>query len=296
MQRDAHPGGGEHPQVVRPVPHGDRVGGRHAARGGDGVQRLDLRRAPQDRQRDAAGELAVFRQQHVRALLVKTQHVGDRAGEIGEPARHQRGPRPLRAHRGDQRPRATRHGDAAGQHVGDDRVRQPFQQRHARDQGRVEVEFAVHRPGGDRRHRLAEAGDIGEFVQAFLLDHGRIHVRQQHRLAPPRGRHDGEVEAAFLPVRPDPVEVGGHRVHGKLGRDPVRQPQRVTAVPARLQRRHGVVGQVGAVGRGKHADGEHRSPSHSIFCAGLRAISPLAPAAPVAYPRQWDTPPQRGAF
>ena len=58
----------------------------------------------------------------------------------------------------------------------------------------------------------------------------------------------------------------------------------------------GVEPAVGAVGRGKHADGEHQGPLHSILCAGLRAISPLAPAAPVAYPSQWDTPPQRGAI
>ena len=66
--------------------------------------------------------------------------------------------------------------------------RQALQQRDALAQGRLEGELAAHGALGDRRDLLLQPDEVGEFVDAFLPDHGGIHVGEEQPLAPARGR------------------------------------------------------------------------------------------------------------
>ena len=66
-----------------------------------------------------------------------------------------------------------------------------LQQRDALAQRRLELDFAAHRALGDPGDMGLEAGEIGQFVDAFLADHGGIHVGQKKLLAPESpGLHD----------------------------------------------------------------------------------------------------------
>jgi hypothetical protein len=183
--------------------------GCQPARGGDLLQRLDLGFAAQHRQGDMAGQHAAIGQKRVGAVFVKAERGRDRAGEDGEAARDQRRIGALRAHGGDQLAPARHQGDAAVQHLVDGGFGQARQQGDAGDQGLVEIQLSVHGAGGDGGDARADAGDIGQLVNAFLLDHGRIHVGQQHRLAPAGGRLDDKVEALRLQDFPDRPEIGG---------------------------------------------------------------------------------------
>ena len=62
--------------------------------------------------------------------------------------------------------------------------RQALEQRDALAQRRLELDFAAHRAFGDGGDMRLEAGEIGQLVDAFLADHGGIHVGQQKLLAP----------------------------------------------------------------------------------------------------------------
>ena len=59
-----------------------------------------------------------------------------------------------------------------------------FKQRDALAQRRLEFDFAAHRAFGDAGDMRLQPGEIGQFVDAFLADHGGIHVRQKKLLAP----------------------------------------------------------------------------------------------------------------
>ena len=66
------------------------------------------------------------------------------------------------------------------QPIGDDAVDdggvEALQQRDALAQGRLEGDLAVHRARGDGGDMILDADLVGQFVDAFLVDHGRIHV------------------------------------------------------------------------------------------------------------------------
>ena len=88
------------------------------------------------------------------------------------------------AHGRDQFAAARRQRDALGQHFVDHADRQALEQRDALAQRRLEFDLAAHRAFGDRSDMRLEAGEVGQFVDAFLADHGGIHVGQQKLLAP----------------------------------------------------------------------------------------------------------------
>ena len=84
----------------------------------------------------------------------------------------------------------------------------PLSSADARVERLFEIEFAVHRPRRDGADLGLEPERIGQFVDAFLLDHGRIHVGDEELLAAMRGRHQRDVDGlagkqARGPRRPD---------------------------------------------------------------------------------------------
>ena len=61
-------------------------------------------------------------------------------------------------------------------------VRQAGQQGDALAQRRLESDLAAHGALGDGGDVVADAGESGEFVDAFLADQRRIHVGDQQPL------------------------------------------------------------------------------------------------------------------
>src|ERR1700743_2468974 len=97
----------------------------------------------------------------------------------------------MRAHGRDQFAATRRQRDALFQDFVDCAGRQAPEQRDAFAQCGLEFDFAAHRALGDGSDMCLEADIVGEFVDAFLTDHGGIHVGQQKLLAPERlGLHD----------------------------------------------------------------------------------------------------------
>ena len=84
--------------------------------------------------------------------------------------------------------------DAVRDHLGDRRDRQALEQCDALAQGRLEGDLAAHRALSDRRDVRLQPHIVGEFVDALLADHGRIHVGDEQRLAPRRRRLDDHVD------------------------------------------------------------------------------------------------------
>ena len=77
----------------------------------------------------------------------------------------------------------------------DDRFVEPLEQRDPLLERRGEIEFAAHRPLGDRGNLRLDPGIIGQFVEAFLPDHGRIHVGDEQFLLAIIGGLDDHVDA-----------------------------------------------------------------------------------------------------
>ena len=91
---------------------------------------------------------------------------------------------PFAPHGRDQRAPAGRQRDAFSITSSTTATGRPFEQRHALAQRRLERDLAAHRPLGDRRHMRFQPGIVGQLVDAFLADHGGIHVGDEQPLAP----------------------------------------------------------------------------------------------------------------
>ena len=76
----------------------------------------------------------------------------------------------------------------------------------------LEIELAVHGARGDRGDLRLDADGVGELVDAFLLDHGRIHVGDEQPLAAIGERHEGDVDGP----------AGDQRARGVGGRRQMR--------------------------------------------------------------------------
>ena len=195
-------------------------------------QRREFRRAAQDRLLDLAGELAVADHQFVGAVFLKADLGGDRVGEQRKAARDQAGPGAVGAHGRDQFAAARRQRDALCQHLVDHADRQILQQRDALAQRRLERDLAAHRAFGDGRDMRLQPGEVGELVDAFLADHGGIHVGQKKLLAPDGLRLHDDVDrqiaarlaqAGFDRVRAFEDSLGDE---GDIDRHLVEQPVR----------------------------------------------------------------------
>ncbi len=142
----------------------------------------------------------------------------------------------MRLHRGNQGG-ATRHeGDALRQNLADHALGQIAQERHALDQRPLEVKLAVHRPRRDRAHMIAHARHLGQLVNAFLTDHGAVHVGQQHPLGAAFGGLHHQIDARALQLLPDVPAVAGYLGHVELRRLIRRKPAQIAATPGIAQR------------------------------------------------------------
>ena len=76
---------------------------------------------------------------------------------------------------------------------------EPGEQPHALAQRAGEIELALHRALGDPRDLVLEPGIIGELVDAFLADDGRIHVGDEQPLPARLVGLDDDIDARRAP-------------------------------------------------------------------------------------------------
>ena len=163
--------------------------------------------------------------------LIEADHRGDLLREQREAAGDEAGVGAVRAHGPDQRPCARRQRDVVGDHIVDHRYGQPFKQGDALAQRGRERDLTAHRPFGDGGDMRLEADKIGKLVDAFLLDHGRIHVGEEQPLAAVCDRLHDHVDGRAGECIADgvgqaaAVEMRATR-YRNVGRDPLRQPRR----------------------------------------------------------------------
>ncbi len=179
----------------------------------------------EDRLHDLAGQLAAGNGQPIGAVLVGADPRGDGAGELTKAARDDGDPRPARPHGPRERAGAGAERDAVPQHLGDHALRQSGKQRDALAQSRLEGDLAAHRPLGDRRHAVADAGIGRQFVDAFLADQGRIHVGDQKAFGAMLGRLDDDVDRlAGERLLEDQTDRRSLPVEHKIGRHALVEP------------------------------------------------------------------------
>ena len=119
----------------------------------------------------------------------------------------------------------------------------PFSSATRSRKRRLERDLAAHRAFGDGGDMRLEADEIGKFVDAFLTDHGGIHVGDQQHLAPmcQRLHHDVDfaVQCVAQPVGQRAQIGAGCRREGDVGRqipvEPLRRARHRAAAPACAQ-------------------------------------------------------------
>ncbi len=98
-------------------------------------------------------------------------------------------------------------------------------------QGHLEIQFSVHGPRGDGRDVRTDARLGGQLVNAFLGDHGGIHIGQQQPLASAGRGLNRKVNAHALQAVPHIPEVRRFRGKRKLRRHARGEPARIAATP-----------------------------------------------------------------
>ena len=158
-------------------------------------QSIALGVAAEHRLRDLPGEPAgTVGQQYIGVVFVEADGFGERRHECGEAAGDHASVSAVGAHGSYQRCRPGIRPDTFGNHLIDGRGGKPLQQRHPLAQRGRKRDLAPHRTLGDRRDAILNAGIIGELVDAFLADHGRIHVGDQKLLATSMLRLNNDVD------------------------------------------------------------------------------------------------------
>jgi tRNA dimethylallyltransferase len=222
---DAEAGRLQHRKIVGAVADSQRVAKREPHRGGDLFQRGKLGVLAEDRLDDLARQLAAFDDERIGAVLVGAKALPDCARELAKAARDDGDIGAVRSHCLNERARAGIERDALLEHLADDRLGKPGEQRDALAQRRRERHFSTHRSLGDRRDANAYSHDIRKFIYAFLADQRRIHIRDQKALPAMSKRLDDDVDGLLreraLERGAPGLEVAGEN---KIGRNALVEP------------------------------------------------------------------------
>ena len=192
--------------------------------------------------------------------------------------------RAMGAHGAHEFASARRESNALRNHLRDDFGIQSFQQRDALAKSGLKFNLAAHGALGDRRHMLFHANIIGELVDTFLPDHGRIHIGQKKFFAAGRSRLHDHIDGCALQRRADTLgEVAvvccALRCEGKVGGNAGCEPIRFRR---RRQRAGGSVEQSLIEQRAGGIGNECGDQRHERAFGTVSRISALLIAGPTA--------------
>ena len=165
----------------------------------------------------------------------KPQPLRHRIGELVKAAGYQHRLRAVRLQRGDQRARAGHVEDALIQTLLDRVLAQPAQQPDPLGQRLGKVEFTLHRAFGDVGDLVLQAREVGQFIDAFGGNHGRIHVGYEHPRHARRVIADQQVHRRKLCVE-HAAQGGGGAVIGGDFQHVVMRGQRLGPVHFQARR------------------------------------------------------------
>ncbi len=188
---DPKSGSFEHGKVVCPVTDRERRTWRQSARPAEFIERCTFRRSTENRFDDPAGQASINHLENVRPVLMKTCPFSDNACKARKAAGDQRAIGPICSHRRDQFFGAPGEADSFVDDVADNTSLEPGEPAHALAKGGLKVQFATHRAFCHGPDGTSNTGHVGQFIDAFLLDDRRIHIRDQQRLAPVIAAYDG---------------------------------------------------------------------------------------------------------
>ncbi len=182
---DPQSGIADHRQVVGAVSHHQGLILAEAKLAAQFPKRRKLGFATQHRLCNCSEEAFVTSDDElVAAVLIEAYQRRNLRGERRESPRHEASIGAVPAHGLHQGAPPGGERDPFRNHLVDHAGRKSCQQRNALTQCRSEFDLATHsalRDGSDARPL---SDKVGQFVDAFLSDHGGIHVREQQELAP----------------------------------------------------------------------------------------------------------------
>ena len=108
------------------------------------------------------------------------------------------------AHGGQKRLAAGGQRDQLAQDGCNRAFRQALEQAYTFTQGRFERELPAHGPFGDGGDMRLDAQQVCQFIDAFLRNHGGVHIGQEQLLASVRGGDDGNVYRQRIERMADP--------------------------------------------------------------------------------------------
>jgi len=184
MQRHAEPGGTQHWQVISAVANSQCLRNRNVVRRGDFVQLVVLGVLVDNRFCNGTGQGVALELENVGMRLIKPDALGDVISKESEATGHQDRMSAIGLHGVHEGAATGCVGDAFTTHFLDALAVQTLKQCNPRVERSREIEFAIHCPRCDIRHLFLETKRVGEFIYAFFVDHGGIHVRDEHLLAP----------------------------------------------------------------------------------------------------------------
>lgn len=212
MQRHAKTGDADHIEVIGAVTHRNRLAKGQAAFGSQSLEPFALGILVDDRLLHRASQLVAVKLQDIGDSLVKADPLGKIVGKEGKAARNQRSESAICLHCMNKRPTAWGQRDRFATDLFNGCTFKPLQQRNAGIESQPKIQLAAHGAIGNFSNLVLESERCGQFIDAFLLDHGRIHVGNQDQLAAAFSGHDIGIHAAAT----DDFAGNGQRV-GRLG-------------------------------------------------------------------------------
>lgn len=167
----------DHRDIVRTIPHRERIRHRPFPFVQRGEKRLLFRHCSDDRAVGRAVEHATDNTQPVCDHTIEPYFRTDRFRKAREASRHQDGVAPMRPDRPDKRCRTRHDLHPFGKALLDHRFGQPLQQSDSALECLLEIELATHRALGHFSDLRLDSGIICQLVDAFDRDHRRVHVR-----------------------------------------------------------------------------------------------------------------------
>ncbi len=150
---------------------------------GEAAEAIDLRLLAENREAYFASEFAIFDDERVGVMFVEAKFGGDARGKGGKSAGDKGGIGLVGFHCGKESFAALHESDPCTEQLVDDTFIQILEKADALFQCGFEIEFAAHGLFRDFGDALADACNNAKLVDAFLVDHGRIHVGDEQAFA-----------------------------------------------------------------------------------------------------------------